>query len=103
MAAAPGSAGDKAGFAAKLGAGRTAAKLAAKAPGSTTGKARLAGRLGMGTLAAKLTAAAPGSSRSKSKVAVKAVKRGASSKPSTVQKLGVLGAGLASELVRQSQ
>ncbi len=103
VAAAPGSAGGKAGLAAKLSAGRTAAKLAAKAPGSTAGKARLAGRLGTGALAAKLAAAAPGSPRSKGKVAVKAVKRGASSEPSTVQKLGVLGAGLAGELVRQSQ
>ncbi len=52
---------------------------------------------------ARPTAAGVVSVMSSGKVAVKAVKRGASSKPSTVQKLGVLGAGLASELVRQSQ
>lgn len=101
--AAPGSARDKAGLAAKLGAGRTAARLAVKAPGSTSGKARLLGRLGTGALATKLTAAAPGSTANKGKVAAKGAKRRASSKPSATQKLGVLGAGLAGELVRQSQ
>jgi len=78
-------------------------KLVSAAPGSARGKAGLAAKLGAGRAAAKLAAAAPGSARSKGKVAAKVAKRRASSKPSTVQKLGVLGAGLAGELVRQSQ
>ncbi len=103
VSAAPGSTGGKAGLAAKLGLGRAAAKATLAAPGSTTSKARLLGRLGAGAGAAKLAAATPRSRRSKGKVVAKAARRKASSKPSTVEKLGVLGAGLAGELVRQSK
>lgn len=88
---------------ARSGARLSPLKLVSAAPGSARDKARLLGRLGAGAGAAKLAAAAPGSARSKGKLAAKGARRRASSKPSTAQKLGVLGAGLAGELVRQSQ